>query len=329
MVSTRTNAFDNIGIQDTRGKSEITVAPEDGRPGDWICPNDNCKHHNYKFRQICQKCFTNKYGENVVVQEGKKPGDWNCPIDGNLNYAWRTHCQKCGNQGPRGAGNPMMAQTNYRNPNDWTCPNCGFHCYASRTACIKCGCTKPPLGRGMGMGQQYGYPQHGMGQHGFGQQSRFGYFGNIQKGLKAGDWNCPNCFDLVYEWRSHCRKCNTPKPPGGTGFGGSGFGGSGFGGTGFRGTGFGGPGVMVPNYYVPRSTGRPGDWTCPKCGDHVYASRSCCRKCGTPKPANGHLAVDTLPELFGGDWRCPKCFDHVYASRAVCRKCNTPKPVVP
>jgi len=30
--------------------------------------------------------------------------------------------------------------------------------------------------------------------------------------------------------------------------------------------------------------GRPGDWMCPNCNDHVYASRSACRKCGTPKP---------------------------------------------
>lgn len=281
MASKRTNAFDELNIQDSMkigGKSEITVAPEDGRPGDWICPNDSCKHHNFKFRQICQKCFTNKYGENVIIQEGKKPGDWNCPIDGNLNYAWRTHCQKCGNQGPRGAGN-HMAQTNYRNPNDWT-----------------------------GMGQQYGFPQYGMGQHGYGQQ-RFGYFGNITKGLKSGDWTCPNCFDLVYESRINCRKCNTPKPP--------------------VGIGLDGPNITMPNNGGSRSTGRPGDWTCPNCGDHVYASRSNCRKCDTPKPANGHLQVDNLPELFGGDWRCPNCFDHVYASRAVCRKCNTPKPEAP
>lgn len=30
---------------------------------------------------------------------------------------------------------------------------------------------------------------------------------------------------------------------------------------------------------------RDGDWNCPKCGDHQFASRSECRKCGTSKPS--------------------------------------------
>jgi len=28
---------------------------------------------------------------------------------------------------------------------------------------------------------------------------------------------------------------------------------------------------------------RPGDWTCPRCGMNVFASKTCCFKCGTPK----------------------------------------------
>lgn len=291
MASKRTNSgFDNVQESQKRGRSEITIEPEDGRPGDWICPNDSCKHHNYKFRQICQKCFTNKYGEHVETVIGKKTGDWNCPIDGNLNYAWRTHCQKCETPGPRGGGMPN--KNNYKNPNDWTCPSCNFHVYASRSSCPKCGCMRQAMGRMQGMGQ-FGF--QGMGQQNYG----FGFGGNQQRGLKAGDWTCPNCGDLVYASRSSCRKCQTPKPMGAQRNGGN---------------------------DNRQSTGRPGDWTCPKCQDHVYASRSNCRKCDTAKPENAQLAPSSLPELFGGDWRCPKCFDHVYASRDACRKCNTAKP---
>jgi len=301
-------------IPSKRGKIDIIVTPKDGKAGDWICPNDNCQHHNYNFRQVCQKCFSSKDGEQIEKCEGKKPGDWNCPIDGHLNYVWRTHCQKCGNPNNKpwhGMGGPPIR---FKNPNDWFCPNCGDHVYASRTNCRKCGCPKQhQMGPGMqGMGPM-GFP--GMGSHfgmrgGMGpfnhpkgmnfQMGRYGDGGSRPQGLKSGDWTCPTCFDLVYESRSHCRKCCTPKPEG-----------------------------FDMGFNINRSAsigGRPGDWTCPKCNDHVYASRSNCRKCDTPKPEDATIP-DNLPELFGGDWRCPKCYDHVYASRDSCRKCNTPKPI--
>lgn len=35
---------------------------------------------------------------------------------------------------------------------------------------------------------------------------------------------------------------------------------------------------------APGDALRPGDWKCPNCGDHVFASRSECRKCKTLKP---------------------------------------------
>merc|ERR1719345_587841 len=31
------------------------------------------------------------------------------------------------------------------------------------------------------------------------------------------------------------------------------------------------------------AAGRPGDWTCPACQNHNYASRAACNKCQTPK----------------------------------------------
>ena len=57
---------------------------------------------------------------------------------------------------------------------------------------------------------------------------------------------------------------------------------------------------------VPRSertgsdTGRPGDWTCPRCSANVFASKSACYKCGEPKPSGGDRGGDRYGDR-GGD----------------------------
>ena len=66
-----------------------------------------------------------------------------------------------------------------------------------------------------------------------------------------------------------CFKCGTPKPD--MDYGGGG-GGGGYGG-GPPMVGGGGGGEV-----------RPGDWTCPGCGANVFASKSSCFKCATPRP---------------------------------------------
>jgi len=38
---------------------------------------------------------------------------------------------------------------------------------------------------------------------------------------------------------------------------------------------------------APASGFKPGDWICPGCGDHVFASKSACKMCGTPRPEDG------------------------------------------
>lgn len=32
------------------------------------------------------------------------------------------------------------------------------------------------------------------------------------KDLKGVDWNCPQCDNLNWSWRTTCNKCNTAKP---------------------------------------------------------------------------------------------------------------------
>lgn len=80
---------------------------------------------------------------------------------------------------------------------------------------------------------------------------------------------------------------------------------------------------------------KPGDWTCPACGDHQFAKNMECRKCGTPNPDpdSSRAALEAGQAAgFGGamekpgDWYCPGCGDLQFAKNLKCRKCSTPNP---
>lgn len=72
------------------------------------------------------------------------------------------------------------------------------------------------------------------------------------------------------------------------------------------------------------ATVKPGDWTCPSCGDNVFASRMACKMCGTPRP--GMVPGMKHPNAKPGDWTCPECFDLVFANKEACR-CGVSKSV--
>ena len=110
-----------------------------------------------------------------------------------------------------------------------------------------------------------------------------------------GDWTCPQCQTNVFASKMACFRCRAPKPggSGGGAGGGSSNGGGGSGGS-YGGGGSGGSnggGGSGGSYGGGGSGGggggpaaRPGDWTCPQCQDHVFASKSTCYRCRTPKP---------------------------------------------
>jgi len=96
---------------------------------------------------------------------------------------------------------------------------------------------------------------------------------------------------------------------------------------------------------------RPGDWLCPSCGNHNYASKVACNRCQAPKADNGGgfapvkgkgafgkgaagvvntpYAMAMQPAAPGqmrpGDWCCSSCGNHNYASKMACNKCQIPK----
>jgi len=79
---------------------------------------------------------------------------------------------------------------------------------------------------------------------------------------------------------------------------------------------------------------RPGDWMC-NCGNHNYASRAACVKCGTQKAVVlggmggfgmgiGGRNLNLPPNFRPGDWIC-KCGNHNYHSRTSCGRCRETK----
>eukprot|EP00434_Breviolum_minutum_P006695 symbB.v1.2.005910.t2/scaffold347.1/size224350/5 len=80
---------------------------------------------------------------------------------------------------------------------------------------------------------------------------------------------------------------------------------------------------------------KAGDWTCPNCGDNVFAWRTQCNRCGydsvsgvvaPPGTANGGGGKGAGGFSRPGDWICPSCGDLNFASRENCRSCGHHKP---
>ncbi|KAI9262320.1 hypothetical protein BDA99DRAFT_547171 [Phascolomyces articulosus] len=82
---------------------------------------------------------------------------------------------------------------------------------------------------------------------------------------------------------------------------------------------------------------RPGDWMCPNCSFHNFASRRNCFKCNTESPhvssSSGGAGIPGTTKKMAsnftpGDWLCPNttCQFHNYSSRYQCWKCGTDRP---
>ncbi|KAI8606135.1 hypothetical protein EDD21DRAFT_54227 [Dissophora ornata] len=301
-----------------------------------------------------------------------RPGDWTCNMCQFVNYASRKACLKCSSPSPEGA---VPSQPPNFASGDWMCPNasCNFHNYASRTQCFRCHSQRPGTsgnGGGYGNGGPVASPHHhshhSHHHHPYASGGGGGSSGSGSHSIsfRPGDWGCPNCSFQNFASRTQCMKCGNSGyggyndhngGGGGSGGGGGGGYGSHHGGRGGShgssyGSGGGGPqygGQGGPGSYsgggggAPSGQGghsfRPGDWSCPSCNSHNFASRFQCMRCGLtkppqrdPSPAPGYAPMNSMKP---GDWMCPntQCGYHNFAKRTTCARCsaNAPAPTGP
>lgn len=254
----------------------------------------------------------------AATGKGGKPGDWPCPACNNNNFANRTVCNRCA--GPK----PPPPGANVKE-GDWLCPCCSNHNFANRQACNKCGTTKPGMGGYMYMGDYMG----GYGSYGsydayggydrsrsngmnMGQLSTVGTHtggkgGKSQGNMRPGDWSCMQCGNHNFASRECCNKCAAPNMYGRQ--------------SAHYGTSKGGGmmGQSANSYMMQASNMRQGDWMCPGCNNHNFASRESCKRCERSK----HLP----PNFREGDWMCPHCKNHNFAVKTACNKCQAPRSV--
>ncbi|CAI2174267.1 12414_t:CDS:2 [Funneliformis geosporum] len=221
-----------------------------------------------------------------------RPGDWVCPTCQFHNFASRRTCFKCN------AMNPNPSPVPGTPPNftlgDWMCPTpqCNFHNYASRTQCLRCGTFKP---QGM-----YGPPP------------------SANMSFRPGDWICPNpsCVFQNFASRTICMRCGATNHIGYDAYGNLTTQDQG----GYAGSVSHGSSSPAPAPF------RPGDWYCPSCNTHNFASRFQCIRCAISKPPQVANSVAITANMKPGDWLCSNemCGYHNFAKRTHCAKCGMP-----
>lgn len=148
------------------------------KEGDWLCPSASCGNINWARRDECNKCGSRRpYNPNRKVSgseraqdralgldtgrkfvgggtagdNGGASGDWKCPdlSCGNLNYARRFECNKCGAKRPESnkwdARGGDMKGVPQAQGSDWPCPMCGNINWARRESCNICNMKRPGL----------------------------------------------------------------------------------------------------------------------------------------------------------------------------------------
>ncbi|URD97576.1 Zn-finger in Ran binding protein [Musa troglodytarum] len=254
----------------------------------------------------------------------RRDGDWTCPQCGNVNFSFRTVCNRgsCGAARPSASPSPITRTT----PVPGTFDHPGPSYYGDVGG-------PPPMRFGMLSGYPSSLTLH---------QMRYSY------GPPSG---APGPYSLLSPYG----------PPGPLGVYGYGPGPvmDGYGGPGPVMDGYGGPGPIMDRYDYgyqgsPMPTSGPasrelfdnstlrkrrggpdglleGDWICPKCENVNFAFRTTCnmKKCGTPKPTTApnrdSKDVSDAPE---GSWTCGKCNNLNYPFRNVCNRkgCENEKP---
>lgn len=309
--------------QTKRTKPEENEAPPPDYPSDWTCTK--CNDINFARRQVCRKCLEPRDGASPAAPAPEslffKTGDWNCAC-GEHNFASRTTCRKCGSTKNVSSVTPVTRVAgepdSHFKSGDWMCPNCNDHNFATRSVCRQCMAQKPPTTEQKGAavvthgtGGEFtsttfgGYGGGGgPGGYGFeGSQAPYHPYGAAPRYLPSPPPYPSSNPPPSEPWS--CYKCNTLNNP---------------------------IWESCPNCAAPRDRSKTdgqnwknGDWKCPRCGEHCFASRSTCRVCQFSNAGDVDPLLSNPGNWKPGDWTCG-CGDHNFASRSACRKCNKPRP---
>ena len=99
---------------------------------------------NFKSRNACRRCSASRPTSAPNTnnpQNFSKPGDWKCQSCGDLNFAARIACRKCGvaKVQPMEVDRPPVVVK----PGDWKCGSCPEMNFGSRVVCRSCGVARP------------------------------------------------------------------------------------------------------------------------------------------------------------------------------------------
>ena len=157
--------------------------------------------------------------------------------------------------GVDGKGEPMTMVA-------WICPSCKVENFPRRNVCFKCHAARPEQ-----LGLIHLHPRKPI------------ITANKPDGdVRDGDWTCSNCRGHNFASKIACFTCRASRPDSeGSDLDSS---------TGGAGVGAGAGNKAGSAGSSPRpSSVKPGDWTCPKCKENVFAHRNRCYKCTTLKPS--------------------------------------------
>ncbi|CAJ0646939.1 8670_t:CDS:2 [Entrophospora sp. SA101] len=237
-----------------------------------------------------------------MIKNHVRPGDWICSICQFHNFSSRRTCFKCNTINPNPL--PVVQQVPHNfTQGDWMCPNlpCSFHNYASRTQCLRCGTYKPS-----------GNGNYGQSSTSTPPLSITSSTSSTSSGIsfRPGDWICPNpnCIFQNFASRTQCMRCGTSNHSGYDTYG------------------------NLTSSIIEQQQGGGlygttnvmGDWYCPSCNSHNFASRFQCIRCSLPKPPNAINNIASIVNMKPGDWLCGNdmCGYHNFAKRTQCAKCG-------
>ncbi|KAG2577288.1 transcription initiation factor TFIID subunit 15-like isoform X2 [Panicum virgatum] len=104
--------------------------------GDWMCPNTSCGNVNFAFRGVCNRC-----GAARPAGAGGAGGGGGGRGRGRGSSDARGSSRA-------GAGAAVGGPPGLFGPNDWPCPMCGNINWAKRTKCNICNTSKPGTNEG-------------------------------------------------------------------------------------------------------------------------------------------------------------------------------------